>query len=115
MIGAGEDVSDPGSDEPAAGESLVEGVGREMAVEDLGETEPGEEGQEQRHVIDAFVGQFEGGVHGGAPTSGSGKPSLYRGGRAGGKIQAEKREHGKRGKVGLRRNCLFTIRLIRES
>jgi hypothetical protein len=62
----------------------VEGVGWEMAVEDLGELELDEEAQEQGHVIDPLVGQFEGGVHGGSPTSGLGKPSLYRGGAAGG-------------------------------
>jgi hypothetical protein len=70
VVGSGEDVGDPGGDEPAVGEPLVEGVGREVAVEDLGELELDEESQEQGHVIDAFVGQFEGGVHGGAPTRG---------------------------------------------
>ena len=114
MVGAGEDVSDPDGDEPAVGESLVERVGREMAVEDLGELELDEESQEQGHVIDAFVGQFEGGVHGGSPTRDLGKPSLYRGGQAGGKIQAKKREHGNYREVRLRRNCSFTVRLIRE-
>ena len=84
VVGAGEDVSDPDGDEPSVGEPLVEGVGWEMAVEDLGELELDEEAQEQGHVIDPLVGQFEGGVHGGSPTSGLGKPSLYRGGAAGG-------------------------------
>jgi hypothetical protein len=60
---------------------LVERVGREVPVEDLGESELDEEAQEQGHVIDAFVCQFECRVHGGAPTSGWGKPSLYRGGQ----------------------------------
>jgi hypothetical protein len=76
MIGVGEDVSDPDGDEPAVGESLVEWVWREMAVEDLGEAELDQEAQEQGDVIDAFVGQFESGVHGVSPTSGLGKPSL---------------------------------------
>jgi hypothetical protein len=104
VVGAGEDVGDPGGDEPAVGESLVERVGGEVAIEDLGELELDEESQEQGHVIDAFVGQFEGGVHGGTPTRGRGKSSLYRAGWAGGKIQAKKREHGIYGKVGLRYN-----------
>ena len=60
----------------------MERVGREVPVEDLGELELDEESQEQGHVIDTFVGQFERGLHGSAPTSGWGKPSLYRGGRA---------------------------------
>src|SRR5207248_6900585 len=82
VVGVGEDVCDPDGGEPAVGESLVKRVGRVMAVEDLGEAELDEESQEQGYVIDAFVGQFEGGVHGGSPTSGLGKPSLYRGGPA---------------------------------
>src|SRR5512135_1385002 len=114
MVGAGEDVSDPDGDEPAVGESLVERVRWEMAVEDLGELELDEEAQEQRHVVDTFVGQFEGGVHGGSPTRDLGKPSLYRGEQAAGKIQAKKREHGNYREVRLRRNCSFTVRLIRE-
>ena len=73
VVGLGEDVSDPDGDEPAVGETLVEGMGREMAVEDLGEPEFDQEAQEQGDVIDAFVGQFEGGVHGGSPTRSSGK------------------------------------------
>ena len=44
-----------------------------MAVEDLGELELDQEAQEQGDVIDAFVGQFEGGVHGGTPTRVLGK------------------------------------------
>jgi hypothetical protein len=104
MVGVGEDVGDPDGAEPSIGESLVEGVGGVVAVEDLGEIELDEESEEQRHVIDTFVGQFEGGVHGGSPTRDWGKPSLYRGGRAGGKIQAKKREHGNYRKARLRRN-----------
>ena len=76
VVGVGEDVGDPDGDEPAVGEPLVEGVGGEVAVEELGELELDEEAQEQGDVIDAFVGQFEGGVHGGAPTRGWGKASL---------------------------------------
>jgi hypothetical protein len=73
MVGAGKDVSDPDGDEPSVGETLVERVGGEVAVEDLGEFELDEESQEQGDVIDTFVGQFEGGVHSGSPTSGLGK------------------------------------------
>ena len=61
----------------------MEGVGGVVPIEDLGEMELDEESEEQGDVIDAFVGQFEGGVHVGSPTSGWGKPSLYRGGRSG--------------------------------
>src|SRR3954466_12610818 len=73
-----------------------------------------EESQEEGDVIDAFVGQFEGGVHGGSPTRGWGKPSLYRGGRAEGKMQAKKREHGNDGGFRSRHNSYFTGHLIRE-
>jgi hypothetical protein len=114
MVGSGEDVGDPDGDEPAVGESLVEGVGGEVTVEDLGEFEFDEESQEEGDVIDAFVGQFECSVHGVAPTRVWGKSSLYRGGPAGGKIQVKKREHGPYRKVRLRHNSCFTIRLIRE-
>jgi hypothetical protein len=104
VIGVGEDVGDPDGGEPAIGETLVERMGREVAVEDLGESELDEEAQEQGHVIDSFMGQFEGSDHGGSPTKGLGKPSLYRGEPAGGKIQAKKREHRNYRKAGLRRN-----------
>ena len=104
VVGLGEDVSDPDGDEPAVGETLVEGMGREMAVEDLGEAEFDQEAQEQGHVIDAFVGQFQGGVHGRTPTRSSGKASLYREGRPGRKIQEKEREHGNDTQVGLRCN-----------
>ena len=60
----------------------MERVGGEMPVEDLGELELDEESQEQGHVIDPFMGQFECGIHGGSPTNGWGKSSLYRSGRA---------------------------------
>src|SRR4051794_11288296 len=84
VVGSGEDVGDPGGDEPSVGESLMEGVCGVVSVEDLRELELDEEAQEQRDVIDAFVGEFEGGVHGGSPTRVWGKSSLYRGGRSGG-------------------------------
>ena len=73
VVGSGEDVGDPDGDEPSIGESLVEGVCREVSVEDLGEFERDEESQEQGQIIDAFVGQFEGGVPGGAPTKAGGE------------------------------------------
>jgi hypothetical protein len=114
MVGAGEDISDPGGDEPAVGESLVEWMRWKMAVKDLGELELDEESQEQGNVIDAFVGQFEGSVHGGSPTRGLGKSSLYRGGPTGGKIQAKNHEYGNYRNFGLGYNCSITIRLIRE-
>ena len=62
----------------------MEGVCGVVSVEDLGELELAEETQEQWDVIDAFVGEFECGVHGGSPTRWRGKSSLYRGGRSGG-------------------------------
>src|SRR5262249_29507462 len=104
VVGAGEDIGDPGGDEPAGGEPLVEGMRREVSVEDLRELELAEEAQEQGDVIDTFVGQFEGGAHGGSPTRVWGKPALYRAGPAGEKLQAKRREHGNYGQVGLRRN-----------
>ena len=55
------------------------GVGWEELVEELREAELDEEAEEQGDVIDAFVGQLQGGVHGGAPTKAWGKASLYRG------------------------------------
>jgi len=82
VVGVGEDVGDPNGDEPSIGESLVKGVGREVSVEDFRELKLDEKPEEEGDVIDAFVGQFEGGIQGGAPTSGLGKPSLYRSGRA---------------------------------
>jgi hypothetical protein len=94
VVGPGEDVSDPGGDDPSVGEPLVERVWGEMPVEDVGGLELGEEAEEQGDIIDPFVGQFEGGFHGGSPTRVSGDPSLYRAGTAGEKIQAERREHG---------------------
>ena len=60
VVGSGKDVGDPAGDEPAVGESLVERIRGEMAVEDLGELELDQESHEQGHIIDPFVGQFEG-------------------------------------------------------
>jgi hypothetical protein len=71
----------------------------EMAVEDLGQPKLAQEPQEHRHVIDPLVSQFQGGIHVEAPTKCSGRPSLYRGGPGGGKIQEAGHEHGKYGKV----------------
>ena len=93
----------------------MERMRREMVIEDLGQPQLGQETQEQRHVVNTFVGQCEGGVHGGSPTRDLGKSSLYRGGQAEGTIQVNNREHGSYRKVGLGRNCSFSVRLIRES
>jgi hypothetical protein len=68
VIGAGEDVGDPDRDEPALGGPLMMGVGWEGLVEELRQAELDEEAEEQGDVIDAFVGQLQGGVHGGSPT-----------------------------------------------
>ena len=92
----------------------MEGVRREVAVKDLGELKLDEETQEEGDVINTFVGQFESGVHRGAPTRVWGKSSLYRGGWAEGKMQANECEHGNYREVRLRRNCWFSIHLTRE-
>src|SRR3954468_23982759 len=89
VVGSGKDVGDPDGDEPSVGESLVERVCGEVAVKDLGEFEFDEEPQEEWDVIETFVGQFEGSLHGVAPTRLWGKSSLYRGGQAGGNIQVK--------------------------
>jgi len=39
LVGLGENVGDPDCDQPAVGESLVQGVRREVAIDDLGEPE----------------------------------------------------------------------------
>jgi hypothetical protein len=104
MVGLGEDVSDPDGDKPAIGEALVEGMRREMAVDGLREPEFDQETQEQRHVIDALVSQFQGSVHGGTPTKSSGKTSLYREGRLRRKIQEKGREHRNDAQSGMRCN-----------
>ena len=57
------------------------GVGWEGLVEELREAELDEEAEEQGDVIDAFVGQLHGGVHGGCSNEGWGKASLYRRGQ----------------------------------
>ena len=104
VVGLGEDVGDPDGDEPAVGEPLMERMGREMAVEDLREAEFDQEAHEQGDVIDPFVGQFQGGAHGGTPTRTSGKASLYRGRGPGRKIQGKEREHGNDTQTRLRYN-----------
>ena len=43
-------------------------MGGEELVEELRKAELDEEAEEQGDVIDAFVGELQGGVHGGAPT-----------------------------------------------
>ena len=127
MVGLGEDVGDPDGDEPAVGETLVEGMGREMAVEDLGEAEFDQEAQQQGDVIDAFVSQFEGGAgaevgrraggesggafvgrvlrqsddHGRSPTKSGWKAPLYRRGESQRKIQGKGREHENDKEAGL--------------
>ena len=58
-------------------------MGMKELVEELRKAELDEEAEEQGDVIDAFVGQFQGGVHGVAPTKAGGKASLYRGGGGG--------------------------------
>jgi hypothetical protein len=72
----------------------MEGVGWELAVEDLRETELDQEAQQQGYVIDAFVGQFEGGAHDRSPTRSWGKTSLYCERQPGWKVQGKEREHG---------------------
>src|SRR5262249_7861637 len=104
VVGAGEDVGDPDGDEPTVGEPLVERVWWEMPGQDLGGLELYQEAHEQGDVIDPFVSQFERDVHGGSPARVWGKPSLYRAGAAGEKIQAKRREHGNYGESRLRRN-----------
>jgi hypothetical protein len=111
VISPGEDVGDPDGDEPAVGEAQVEGMWREMAVEDLGQAESDQEGQQQGDVVDRFVGEFQGGT----PTRAGRKASLYRRGRPGRKIQAKEREHGHAAQDGPRYNCRFSEHLIRES
>jgi hypothetical protein len=46
----------------------MEGMGFEGLVEELREAELDEESEEQREVVDAFMGQLQRGIHGGAPT-----------------------------------------------
>ena len=47
----------------------MERVRREGLVEDLGESKLAQEPQEQRQVVDTFVSQVKGGVHGRSPTT----------------------------------------------
>ncbi len=115
VIRLGEDVGDPGGDEPAVGEALVERMRGEMAVEELGEPESDQEAQQQGDVIDAFVSQFQGGGHGGTPARAVGKAPLYRRSRPDRKIQVKEREHGNAAQDGPIYNCRLSERLIRES
>jgi hypothetical protein len=106
VVGLGEEVSDPDGDEPAVGETLVEGMEWEMAVQDLGELEFDQEAQDQGDVIDALVGQFESGAPDRAPTRSSGKTSLYCETRPPRKIPGRERVHGDNAQNGLRHNNL---------
>ena len=67
VIGLGEDVRDPEGDEPTEGQPLMVGVGLEVVVEELRETESDEEAEDQGDVVNPFVNEAEGGWHGGAP------------------------------------------------
>ena len=118
VVGPGEDVGEPDGDQPAVGKSLMERMGRELAIDDLGDAEFDQEAQQQGHVIDPLVGQFQSGAvfrsgrrlggdiinpwagqvqgddHGCSPTRPGRKASLYRSGRPEWKIQEKEREHG---------------------
>ena len=67
-VGLGEDIGDPDSDEPAVGESLMERMCREMAIEDLGEAQLDEEAEQQRDIVDAFMSELQGCIHSRAPS-----------------------------------------------
>jgi hypothetical protein len=56
VVSLGENVRDPDRDQPAVGESLVEGVRRELAIDDLGKPEFHQEAQQQGNIIDTLVG-----------------------------------------------------------
>jgi hypothetical protein len=68
VIGLGEHGSDPQGDEPTERESLMVGMGLEVLVEEVGESELDQEAEDQGNVIDAFVNEAQCGRHGGAPT-----------------------------------------------
>ena len=55
MIGLGEEVSDPADEEVAVGETLMEGMVAEVAVEDGSEVQLPQDAQQQRHIVDPFV------------------------------------------------------------
>ena len=59
VVGLGKDVGDPDGDEPAVGESLMEGMCREMAIKDLGQAKLDEEAQQQGHIADTFVSELQ--------------------------------------------------------
>src|SRR5262249_13187255 len=118
MVPLGEDVGEPDGDEPAVGESLMERMARQDAVDGLGDAEFDQEGDEQGDIIDPLVDQFQGGAavdsrrpasgairarfagripgdnHGSSPTKPEWKAGLYRSGCPERKIQAKEREHG---------------------
>ncbi len=94
VVGLGENVGDPDRDQPAVGETLMEGVRREITVEDLGKVELDQKAQKQWDVVDAFVSQLQGGFHASTPGKVSGKALLYRSGRTEGKIHTEKCKYG---------------------
>jgi hypothetical protein len=68
VVGLGEDVDDPDGDEPAVGESLMERMCREMAIKNLRQAKLDEEAQQQGDIVDAFVSELQGGIHGRAPS-----------------------------------------------
>jgi len=68
VVGLGEDVGDPESDEPTERKPLMMRVGLEVLVQEVGEPELSEEAEDQGDVIDPFVDEAECGRHGGAPT-----------------------------------------------
>ena len=68
VVGLGEDVGDPDRDEPAVGESLMERMCREMAIEDLGEAQLDKEAEQQRDIVDAFMSELQGCIHSRAPS-----------------------------------------------
>ena len=68
VVGLGEDVGDPESDEPTERKTLMVRMGLEVLVQEVGEPELSEEAEDQGDVIDPFVDEAECGRHGGAPT-----------------------------------------------
>ena len=120
VIALGEDVGDPDGDQPAVGESLVEGVWWDDAVDGLGDTESDQEADQQWDIIDALVDQIRGGAagvlrrsggavegscvsgipgdnHGRSPKDSEWRAGLYRSGDPEWKIQGKEREHGNDG------------------
>src|SRR4051812_16327796 len=114
MIGLGKDVGDPEGNEPALGESLMQGVRGEELVEDLGEAELDQEAEEQRDVVDAFVSQLQGGFHGGTPTQPGERRGCTAVEGAGGRTRYRTCKHGQRGQNRQEYNCRLSVRLFRE-